>query len=49
MKDHPKQLGLALLLLRLGVTIVMGMWALDKFLNPEHTAIVLRSFTLFQA
>ncbi len=35
---------LALLLLRAGVTIVMGMWALDKFINPEHTARVFETF-----
>ncbi len=38
------RLPLALLLLRLGVFVVMGMWTLDKFLNPEHTAGVWEKY-----
>ena len=39
-----QRLNLALLLLRLGVFVVMGIWALDKFVNPTHTAGVLLNF-----
>ena len=34
----------SLLLLRLGVFIVMLMWTLDKFANPDHAARVLEGF-----
>lgn len=34
----------ALLSLRLGVFLVMLMWTLDKFVNPEHAAGVFASF-----
>lgn len=34
----------SLLLLRLGVFIVMFVWTLDKFINPEHSAKVLQNF-----
>lgn len=34
----------ALFTLRLGVFIVMLMWTLDKFVNPQHTAAVFDSF-----
>jgi len=34
----------ALLLLRLGVFIVMLMWTLDKFVNPQHSAGVFEHF-----
>lgn len=40
----PKQLPLALLLLRLGVFIVFLVWTLDKFVQPEHTAQVFTAF-----
>lgn len=40
----PKRLPLALLLLRVGVFIVMLMWTLDKFINPEHAAKVFKKF-----
>jgi hypothetical protein len=30
--------------LRLGVFIVLVMWALDKFFNPEHAAIIFKVF-----
>jgi len=33
-----------LFLLRLGVFIVMFMWTIDKFLNPEHAAAVFENF-----
>lgn len=34
----------ALLLLRFGVFIVMLMWTLDKFVNPQHSAAVYENF-----
>ena len=34
----------ALLLLRLGVFIVMIMWTLDKFINPQHSGAVFENF-----
>jgi hypothetical protein len=34
----------ALLLLRLGVFIVMIMWTLDKFINPQHSSAVFDNF-----
>ena len=34
----------ALFILRLGVFIVMFMWTLDKFINPEHAARVFETF-----
>jgi len=39
-----KKLPLALLLLRVGIFIVMFVWALDKFVNPGHTAAVFEGF-----
>lgn len=38
------RLPLALLMLRLGVFIVMIMWTLDKFVQPQHTAGVFENF-----
>ena len=35
----------ALLLLRLGVFIVMIMWTLDKFINPQHSGAVFEHFS----
>ncbi len=34
----------ALFLLRLGVFVVMFMWTIDKFINPDHAAAVYQSF-----
>lgn len=34
----------ALFTLRLGVFIVMLMWTLDKFVNPQHSAAVFENF-----
>lgn len=34
----------SLLALRLGVFIVMLMWTLDKFFNPDHTGAVFSNF-----
>ncbi len=47
--DHiDKKLGIALLLLRLGVFIVMFMWTLDKFLHPDHAAAVFANFYMLE-
>jgi putative oxidoreductase len=34
----------SLLALRLGVFVVMFMWTLDKFVNPDHAAAVFENF-----
>lgn len=34
----------ALFSLRLSVFVVLGMWTLDKFVNPAHTAAVFETF-----
>ncbi len=39
-----RHLALSLLLLRLGIAIVMGIWAADKFVNPGHGQQVLEYF-----
>lgn len=44
-----KNLAKALLALRLGVFIVMFMWTLDKFVNPEHAARVFSRFYFFDS
>lgn len=41
-----KRLSLSLLFLRLGVFVVMIMWTIDKFVNPEHAAAVFAKFYL---
>jgi len=41
---NQKRIANALLLLRLGVFIVMIMWTLDKFINPEHSGAVFENF-----
>ena len=46
--DLNQRLNLSLFLLRLGVFIVMGIWAVDKFVNPTHTAGVLLNFYSIQ-
>ncbi len=38
------RLPLALLVLRVGVFIVMFMWTLDKFVQPEHATKVFKGF-----
>jgi uncharacterized membrane protein YkgB len=43
MKTEEK-LRLSLLLLRLGVFVVMFMWTLDKFVNPEHAIGIFKQF-----
>jgi hypothetical protein len=39
-----RHLDLALLMLRLGVAVVMGVWAADKFVNPGHARAVFENF-----
>ncbi|MEM9265815.1 MAG: hypothetical protein AAGA46_09855 [Cyanobacteria bacterium P01_F01_bin.13] len=39
-----KRISLALLLLRLSVFLVMLMWTLDKFIQPDHAAAVFSKF-----
>ncbi|MBW3559750.1 MAG: hypothetical protein KY449_08285 [Proteobacteria bacterium] len=39
-----RHLGLCLLLLRLGVGLVMGMWTIDKMINPDHAGAVFSNF-----
>ncbi|GAB5500490.1 MAG: hypothetical protein PsegKO_28010 [Pseudohongiellaceae bacterium] len=34
--------------LRLGVFVVMLMWTLDKFINPQHAAAVFNNFYLIE-
>lgn len=38
------RIALSLLLLRLSVFLVMLMWTLDKFVNPEHAGKVFENF-----
>ena len=44
MMDHDKKLQLSLLFLRVTVFLVMFMWTIDKFMNPEHAAKVYEMF-----
>ncbi|QDT12655.1 hypothetical protein [Planctomycetes bacterium K23_9] len=52
--DHQQDLHLrsrlpwGLLLLRLGVGLVFFMWTLDKFLNPEHAALVWEKYYMMK-
>jgi len=39
-----RHLPLSLLLLRLGIALVMGVWAADKFVNPAHAQAVFENF-----
>jgi len=39
-----QRIPLALLLLRLSVFLVMLMWTLDKFFNPDHAAAIYQNF-----
>jgi hypothetical protein len=40
-------LKVSLLLLRISIFIVFFMWALDKFINPSHTAAVFSTFYFY--
>lgn len=42
--NQQARLSWSLLLLRLGVFLVMLMWTLDKFVQPEHAAKVFEGF-----
>jgi len=42
--DFNRRLDLSLLALRAGVFIVMLVWALDKFINPQHSGAVFAAF-----
>lgn len=42
------RLQLSLLVLRIGVFIVMFMWALDKIINPDHAAAVFENFYMLE-
>lgn len=44
MMVHDKKLQLSLLFLRVTVFLVMFMWTIDKFVNPEHAAKVYEMF-----
>ena len=44
MTDHYRKLQLSLLLLRLTVFLLMFMWTIDKFVNPEHASNVYENF-----
>ncbi|WP_446378703.1 hypothetical protein [Coleofasciculus sp. D1-CHI-01] len=41
-----RRISVALLSLRLSVFLVMLMWTLDKFVNPDHAAAVYQNFYL---
>lgn len=43
-QNTDQRLPIALLALRLGVFIVMLMWTLDKFVQPDHSAGVFANF-----
>ena len=43
MKDE-KRLPLVLLMIKLSVFLVMLVWTLDKFINPEHATKVYEHF-----
>ena len=45
---NERRIALSLLLLRVGVFIVMFMWTLDKFVNPQHAAAVYEKFYLIK-
>lgn len=42
--ENSNRIANALFLLRLGVFVVMFMWTIDKFINPDHAAAVYQSF-----
>ncbi|MDQ3268735.1 MAG: hypothetical protein M3Q11_00820 [Pseudomonadota bacterium] len=42
--NQERRLAISLLLLRLGVFLVMLMWTIDKFVQPEHAAKVFANF-----
>ena len=42
--DLSKRLRISLLALRVGVFITLFMWTIDKFVNPDHAALVFANF-----
>lgn len=44
--NHDTRLSLSLLLLRLGIFVVMAIWTVDKFVNPQHAIAVFEHFYL---
>ena len=44
MTEHDNKLQLPLLFIRLTIFLVMAMWTIDKFINPEHASKVYESF-----
>jgi putative oxidoreductase len=44
LRSTHRRIPLALLFLRLSVFLVMLMWTLDKFINPDHAAAVFETF-----
>jgi hypothetical protein len=42
--DNPNRVGVALLVLRLTVFLVMLVWTIDKFVRPEHAGSVYEHF-----
>lgn len=43
-EPSPAALPISLLLLRIGITIVMGFWTIDKIINPDHAGAVFKNF-----
>jgi len=41
---NDRQLPTLLFILRLGIFVVMFFWTLDKFVNPDHSAMVFANF-----
>ena len=44
LKDDPNRVGVALLVLRITVFLVMPVWTIDKFVRPAHAASVYEHF-----
>ena len=44
MTDQNRRLQWSLLLMRLSIFLVMFMWTIDKFINPEHAGKVYEKF-----
>lgn len=43
-EPSPAGLPISLFLLRIGITIVMGFWTVDKIVNPTHAEAVFKNF-----
>jgi putative oxidoreductase len=46
--NEKQRLEVSLLLLRVGVSVVMVVWTIDKFIRPEHSKQVFKSFYFVQ-